>query len=226
MVEPQDDWHSFSGNLGPRLERVKLEHLAADVAAITGQPATIFKGGRYGIGPHTLVSLRALGFRTDLSICPAFDYGPMGGPDFTRFSARPGWFGEGRALLSLPTTAGWLGWLGRLPEASRARIQQHVPRAMLARVNALYPARLSPEGNDLATMQRLARHLFDGGLRVFTLSLHSPSLRPGNTPYARTDQDLQRLTDRTGAFLDFFREQLGGAFVTTTDLHRRLQGLG
>ncbi len=35
----------------------------------------------------------------------------------------------------------------------------------------------------------------DDGLPLLVLSFHSPSLVPGNTPYVRTEADLDRLYD-------------------------------
>ena len=39
-------------------------------------------------------------------------------------------------------------------------------------------------------MRRLTRALLARGQRTFVLSLHSPSVVPGNTPYVRSDADL------------------------------------
>ncbi|MFC7541870.1 glycosyltransferase [Siccirubricoccus deserti] len=187
MVEPRDDWHSFSGNMGAWLERRKLATLTHRVEALTGRKARIFKAGRYGLGPNTVDALEAEGFEIDLSICPWYDYSALGGPDFSRFTARPGWFGASRRLLSLPTTAAPLGWLG-----PQAHLVTRVTRGGLgrqlglgriaARANAFYPLRLSPEGADLGQMIQVTRQLHARGLRVFTLSLHSPTLQVGNTP--------------------------------------------
>jgi hypothetical protein len=36
---------------------------------------------------------------------------------------------------------------------------------------------------------------FDDGLPVLVFSFHSPSLRPGHTPYVRSEEDLDALYD-------------------------------
>ncbi|GGC32099.1 hypothetical protein GCM10011504_07870 [Siccirubricoccus deserti] len=230
MVEPRDDWHSFSGNMGAWLERRKLATLTHRVEALTGRKARIFKAGRYGLGPNTVDALEAEGFEIDLSICPWYDYSALGGPDFSRFTARPGWFGASRRLLSLPTTAAPLGWLG-----PQAHLVTRVTRGGLgrqlglgriaARANAFYPLRLSPEGADLGQMIQVTRQLHARGLRVFTLSLHSPTLQVGNTPYVRSVADLRELLGRIDRYCTFFRDELGGVFSDPADLHRRLSGL-
>lgn len=230
VVEPKDDWHSFSGNMGAWLERAKLLSLTGAVEALLGARPRLFKAGRYGLSANTVASLVELGFETDLSICPYYDYGHLGGPDFGGFTSRPGWFGRAGGLLSLPTTAAPLGWLGArgLPLARAAR-RPWARRLGMERVlgwsNACYPRRLSPEGCGLAEMKRVARRLHAGGLRVFTLSLHSPTLQVGRTPYVGSDAELRRLLDDTDRFLAFFRDELGGAFTTPSALRAKLAAL-
>jgi teichuronic acid biosynthesis glycosyltransferase TuaC len=227
MVEPKDDWHSFSGNLGPWLERTKLEALTRQVTDLLGARPRIFKAGRYGLSADTVELLETLGFEIDLSVCPFYDYAPMGGPDFSRFTARPGWLGANRRILSLPTTAGPIGWLAgqadRITALARSPLGRILPISRVAaRANALYPMRLSPEGSSVAQMRELTERLLARGLRVFTLTLHSPTLMPGNTPYTRTEAELAGLLDTIDRYLGFFRDTLGGRFTTPSALHARL----
>ncbi len=72
-------------------------------------------------------------------------------------------------------------------------------------------------------MRDLTQSLFDAGLRVFTLSLHSPSLQPGNTPYARSEAELARLLTETARFLAFFRDGLGGRFAGPSEIRGELR---
>ncbi|MFQ3623039.1 MAG: glycosyltransferase, partial [Acetobacteraceae bacterium] len=230
VVEPKDDWHSFSGNLGPWLERTKLAALTRQVTALLGRRPRIFKAGRYGLSADTVESLEALGFEIDLSVCPFYDYAPMGGPDFSRFTARPGWLGANRRILSLPTTAGPIGWLAgqaeRITAVARSPLGRMLPISRLAaRANALYPVRLSPEGSSFAQMRELTERLMARGLRVFTLTLHSPTLMPGNTPYTRTEAELVGLLRTIDRYLGFFRDELGGRFTTPSDLYARVSAL-
>ncbi len=227
VVEPKDDWHSFEGNLGPPLEARKIALLAEAVARLTGERPSIFKAGRYGLGPDTVETLRRLGFETDLSLCPSYDYSAMGGPDFRRYDPRPAWYGDTGGVLALPTTAAWQGLLhgaaARLLPASDSRLGRRlrVSRA-LRRANLLYPQRLSPEGNDLPGLCRLVRDLLAQGVRDFTLSLHSPTLTPGHTPYTPDEAALGRLLAVTERFLAAFRDEFAGRFVTTTEMRARL----
>lgn len=230
VVEPKDDWHSFSGNLGPWLERTKLEALTRQVTALLGQQPRIFKAGRYGLSADTIETIETLGFDIDLSVCPFYDYTAMEGPDFSNFTARPGWFGRTRRILSLPTTAGPIGWLAgraeRITAFARSPLGRMLPITRLAaRANALYPVRLSPEGSGFGQMRELTERLMARGLRIFTLTLHSPTLMPGNTPYTRTEAELAALLHTIDRYLGFFRGELGGRFTTPSDLYARLSAL-
>lgn len=227
LVEPRDDWHSFSGNLGASLEHAKLAALTARVEDLIGTRARAFKGGRYGISANTIAAIDALGFDIDLSICPCYDYSPLGGSDFSRFTSRPGWFGASGRLLSLPTTATRLGWLeGRKPAAgwgARGNWAGGLRISRLAaRLNASYPRRLSPEGGSFAEMRRLTMQLHAAGLRIFTLSLHSPTFQVGNTPYCRSPEELAALLANIDRYLTFFRSELGGVFTTPSEIYARL----
>jgi hypothetical protein len=48
------------------------------------------------------------------------------------------------------------------------------------------------------------------GHRIFVLTYHSPSLVPGNTPYVRNQEQLDRFLDWLDEFYVFFREEAGG----------------
>jgi hypothetical protein len=61
-------------------------------------------------------------------------------------------------------------------------------------------------------MRRLTRALLACGQRTFVLSLHSPSLVPGNTPYVCDNKDLALLLQRLRGYLSFFRDELHGRF--------------
>lgn len=217
--EPLSRRNSYQGNLPPLLERAKLEALVARVTDSFGVRPLIHKAGRYGIGPATPGIIAGLGFEIDLSICPSFDGRRDGGPDHTRYSADPFRFGPGRRLLELPSTAGYCGMLAPIgnplhglvasPPLERARL-----KAAFSRLGLLERIRLSPEGHSLADLKRLTRKLLADGTRVLTFSFHSPSLRPGCTPYVKTEADRARLLDTCRAYFAFFRDEVGGRFTT------------
>src|ERR1700690_3342102 len=87
--EPVDDRNSFPGNLPPALERAKLAALTGAIEQGFGLRPTIYKAGRYGVGPATAASLEALGYRIDCSVVPHTSFSAAAGPDFSALADRP-----------------------------------------------------------------------------------------------------------------------------------------
>jgi hypothetical protein len=227
--ESVNPYNSFPGNLPRSLEAAKLKILADCIGEKFGRRPTIYKAGRYGIGPHTAEILEEQDYEVDMSVCPHLDYTANGGPDFSRVSARPYWFGKCRRLLELPLTVGFAGVLRRWGSTLH-RIASHEAMVPLHMVGALARLRLvdkiwlSPEGYVSSEHLRLVRNLYRDGLRIFSFAFHSPSVQPGNTPYVRSQADLQRFFSRCRTFFDFFFGHLGGAPTTPLELKVQLGG--
>jgi phosphatidylinositol alpha-1,6-mannosyltransferase len=129
--------------------------------------------------------------------------------------------------LELPVTRALVGGLATGALGLYRQAEGRSGRAVhlggvLARSRLLERITLSPEGSDLTSMCRLTRALLARGQQILTLSYHSPSLVPGNTPYVRTARDLAEFLDRISGFLNFFQRDLGGECLTITALHARL----
>lgn len=228
--ERVDAVNSYPGNLPRRLEAAKLATLSRQIERALGVRPTVYKAGRYGIGPNTAAILEEEGFEIDISPAPALDLRADGGPDFTRHSSQPCLFGNNRRLLCLPNTGAFVGWLYRLgPDVHALMEHASVTRlrlpAIASRLRLVERLRLTPEGYTLAEMKRLTRALLARGQRTFVLSLHSPSVVPGNTPYVRDDADLAVLLQRLRDYLTFFRDDLRGRFVTPHALKAELEQL-
>jgi uncharacterized protein Usg len=220
---------SYPGNLPIAVEREKLHRLTEAIEAAFGTRPTAYKSGRYGFGPNTAGLLEEAGYEIDTSLIPRTSYAESGGPDFTGFDYQPFWFGQHRRLLELPVTRALTGslskrmpWLHQLAERRPWR-SLHAG-GLLARAGLLERITLSPEGSDLAAMCRLTRALLADGTRILTLSYHSPSLEPGHTPYVRNERDLAVFLDRISGFLSFFRDEIGGEFLTVAEMRTRLLG--
>ena len=204
--------NSFPGNLPPALERAKLVELCACIEATLGIQPLMYKAGRYGIGANTFAIIEDLGFAVDLSPSPPFDYRHYGGPDFSRRSLAPEWVGPRRSVLSIPGTG---ALIGRLPSRILYRLAAsrlaplHMP-GILARLGAVERMKLTPEGYSVAEMTRMVRWLRARGQCLFALSLHSPSVEPGNTPYVRSERELQAFLATLDGFLRFFMTTLRG----------------
>jgi len=227
FVEQSSLKNSFPGNLPRAVEGAKLKVLGDCIEANFGARPTIYKAGRYGIGPNTAEILEEQGYAIDLSVCPQMNYSTEGGPDFSNSSARPYWFGTRRQLLELPLTVGFAGflrhWGSTLHDvASRPYLTTVRAVGLLARLRLIDRVWLSPEGYRFSEQRRLVRSLFRDGLRVFSFAFHSPSLQSGHTPYVRSNEDLQKFLSCCRRFFDFFLGELGGQPTTPIELREYL----
>lgn len=213
--ETVSNFNSYPGNLPPALEREKLRRLTETIADRFGGRPTIYKAGRYGVGPATAAILDELGYEIDASVVPESDFSPEEGPDFTGWPVQPYWFGSGRALLELPVTQAYVGWLAHSQNGLRHIANSgfgrrfHVP-GILARTRAMEKIRLSPEGMTFDEMRRLTGALYAHGHRVFSFTYHSPSLAAGHTPYTADEPALGRFLDRFERYFDWFMGELAG----------------
>jgi hypothetical protein len=222
--------NSYPGNLPRELEAAKLGALSRQIERALGIRPTIYKAGRYGKGPHTATILEEQGFEVDMSPAPAMDLRADGGPDYARHSPRSFLFGQRRRLLCLPNTGAFLGWFHELgpdlhPLLEHASVARLRLPAIASRLRLLERLRLTPEGHTFAEMRRLTRTLLRRGQRTFVLSLHSPSVVPGNTPYVRHEGDLALLLQRLRGYLAFFRDELRGRFMMPLALKAELERL-
>jgi len=217
--------NSYPGNLPRDLEKRKIEALARAIEERLGVRPRSYKSGRYGFGPNTAATLAELGFEVDLSPLPAFDLSGDGGPDWTDAPVEPRWLLPG--LLTLPVTAAFVGFAsskapGLLRRASAPPFSWMRAPAVLSRTGALERLMLSPEGFLPEHHVRLTRALLAQGVRVFSFTLHSPSLRPGCTPYVRSERDREKFLDACRRYFEFFQGELGGVSMTPLELKAHL----
>lgn len=218
--------NSFTLNLPAVLQRAKMQHLRDAVEERFGNAPRMFKAGRYGLGPSTVAILEELGFDTDGSVCPRFDYSAEGGPSFASYESSPFFLSE--RLLEVPCTVDYVGWAGPLrPMLHRAAASPGLAgfRAVgaLARLRASNRIMLSPEGNTLEEMQALTAALIARGQRLLTLSFHSPSAAVGHTPYVRSQADLDRFVRTIEQFCEFFVTVTRGRPITSPEVRTWIQ---
>jgi hypothetical protein len=185
--------NSYTGNLPPALQRAKMAALRDGIRDRFGAAPLVYRAGRYGLGPETGTMLAELGFRCDTSVRSGFDYRAGHGPDYSKAPLRPWWVRTGAgSLLEMPVTTMFGGMLGGAGRGVYHRIEHGGARAALARLGLVERIALTPEGIpaeravkaiDIAIAQRLP---------VLNFSFHSPSLQPGNTPYVRSNADLEQ----------------------------------
>ena len=221
--------NSYPGNLPPDLELAKLETLTQAIAANLGHRPVVYKAGRYGVGPNTTGILQRLGYRIDLSVVARTAFTDDGGPDFGGFDFQPYWFGPGHELLEIPLSAGFAGVFSRFGPTAYPRLFGKLGMTLrapgiAARLGLLERIRLTPEGIDHAAHRRLTEALLTQGCRIFYMAYHSPSLRPGLTPYVRDERELQDFLKTIDRYLDYFLGELGGRATTPTKLYELLRG--
>jgi hypothetical protein len=227
--EPPTRVNSFAGNLPQALEAAKLRRLAERITESFGERPVLYKAGRYGLGANTPSTLAELGFLVDLSVLPPFDFGAEGGPDYSGFTSDPFWFGPDWKLLGVPATGAYVGAIAPSPFAHRLHGAAQRPGwerlkvpALLSRLRLLDRLHLSPEGYTLPEMRRLTRTLAASGQSIFVLSFHSPSLKPGCTPYVTSSEDRERFLATLEGYLDFFFTEMRGRAATPLELRREL----
>jgi hypothetical protein len=226
FVEETNDRNSYPGNLAPEIEREKLARLTAAITQNIGIQPRIYKAGRYGVGRATPGILAELGYEIDASVLPGTDLRRFFGPNFSRCPAHPYWFGADRALLELPLSIGYTGPLGRFPSMAWALTMHPFLKAMhlpgiLSHLRLLDRVVLTPEGVTLDEQRRLTRAMLSRGHRVFSLTYHSPSLVPGNTPYVDSAAQLQAFLKRIDQYLEFFMGEIGGRAATPFEIRER-----
>jgi hypothetical protein len=228
LVEPMTDENSYPGNLPVELEREKLAQLTRNIENNIGVRPRIYKAGRYGVGPATARILAELGYEIDVSVVPGTDLSCKLGPNFSHCRASPYWFGTDPALLEIPLSIGYTGLLADTGNVAytltmNERLKAlHVP-GVLARLGLVERITLTPEGISFEELRRLTRALLRKGHRVFSFTYHSPSLAPGNTPYVRTQSDLEAFLQRIEQYLRFFTEEIGGRAATPFEVKRRAE---
>ncbi len=224
LVTPSN---SYPGNLPRELAAQKLSMLTDKIEESFGGRPTIYKAGRYGLGPNTYTILEEQGYEIDLSPCPPMDLSEDGGPDFTRHKSEPLFFGTRNQLMYLPNTGAFIGSLSAIGPSLFAVIERpdlqwaRLP-GIAARLGLFERLRLSPETSGLADMIRLTKWLYARGTRAFSFSFHSPNIEPGHTPYVQSEDELEQFLGAIKNYLDYFVSDLGGVFATPHEIKANL----
>jgi hypothetical protein len=185
--------NSYACNLPEPLERAKLTALHAAIVDRFGVKPDAYRAGRYGAGPNTAAILEDLGIAIDSSVRSRFDYSDQGGPDYTYHPLTPYWLRRGR-VLELPLTTMFAGALRSAgPVMFGEMFSSQTARSVLARSKMLERIALTPEGIPLGKALQGIDLAMEKGVSVINLSLHSPSLAVGHTPYVQDAHQLQQL---------------------------------
>lgn len=214
--EEVNPFNSHAGNLPPALEREKFLRLRDVIAENFQVSPMIYRAGRYGLGPGSVQMLSDAGIAIDSSVRSKFDYRPGHGPDYRRTPLSPYWLDRAHRVLELPLTTVFWGMLRKQGDMIYPVLRDYPRlRGLLSKLSLLERIPLTPEGVSADEALRGIDIALDDGLPLLVLSFHSPSLVPGNTPYVRSEDDLDRLYDwwrRVYAYLE-----VRGVKPTTVD---------
>ncbi len=194
--EDVNEFNSFAGNLPPELERAKFRRLRDQIEQTFGRPPLIYRAGRYGVGAATAEILCSGSIAIDTSVRARFDYSSNGGPNFRDHPIHPWWIDRRNGLMELPLTTVYRGLLRRWG-AWLYPAMWRVPhlRGALARAGLLERIPLTPEGVTAPEAIKGIAVAIKERVPVLVFSFHSPSLRPGHTPYVRDAEGLDRMYD-------------------------------
>ncbi len=197
--------NSFAGSLPAELEAAKFSHLHEAIKTRFGTDPLVYRAGRYGLGPNSANMLRESGIAIDTSVRANFNYSDRHGPNYSSHPLTPYWVDTEKSLLELPLTSVFWGMLRRQGKFITPALR-HLPSlaSVMSRTGLLERIPLTPEGVSAEEAIRGADMAIDDGLPVIVLSLHSPSLDLGHTPYVRSAEELEQLYDWLRIVLGYF----------------------
>jgi hypothetical protein len=194
-------------NLSPAIQLAKLERVTAALTETVGTPPTAFRAGRYGFDGTTVEPLLRCGYRIDSSVTPYIDWEDTDrgsnfvGAPVDAYRVAPGHDVRTPAprgpLLEIPLSIGYTRSRFDARDALRRKLEGFPWRlAHLAgiawRTGLVRRVILSPETNGVRDMLALSRRLIERGTRHLQMTWHSPSLRPGLSPFVTTARDRDR----------------------------------
>jgi hypothetical protein len=224
--------NSMLKNLPPGLQLAKLRRLTVALEEVFDVTPRAFRAGRYGMGRDTVAALLRCGYCVDSSVTPFVSWEELDdGPTFVgaplgAYRLAPG--GDVRRpapdgdLLEIPLSCGFSRGPVNLWAPTRHLLEAKSLRwlhlvGLAARAGLFKRIALSPELASVADMLRLSRRLLEQGVRHLQLSWHSPSLKPGLSPFTATATDVARLYASVEAYLDGLSRMTSLTFVTISE---------
>jgi len=224
--------NSMLKNLPADLQLAKLQRLTAALAETFEQRPTAFRAGRYGIGADTVGALVCCGYRVDSSVSPFINLETTDdGPTFVGAPIHPYRLGIDRdvrepapdgALLEIPLSYGFNR--GPFDFWDRARrLLEAAPWRWLhldgiaSRTGLVQRISLSPEYQSVAEMLTLSARLLEHGVRYLQVTWHTPSLKPGLSPFTPTAADVEKLYASIEAYVGGLARLTPFRFATVSE---------
>ncbi|PYO43848.1 MAG: hypothetical protein DMD29_01590 [Gemmatimonadetes bacterium] len=224
--------NSMLKNLPAELQLAKLRRLTTVLEEAFESTPRAFRAGRYGLGRDTVAALLCCGYRVDSSVSPFLSLERLDdGPTFVGAPMVPYRLAPDRdvrqpapegKLLEVPLSHGFnRGPFSFWDPASRfldaAPFRWLHLGGLAARAGLVKRIVLCPELASVADMLTLSRRLLEQGVRHLQLSWHSPSLKPGLSPFTATAADVARLYAAVEAYLDGLSQITPLTFATVSE---------
>lgn len=221
-------------NLPAKLQIDKLRYLTNYLEQSFGSRPTVFRAGRWALGLETVAALLSCGYNVDSSITPLKSWAMSGGQNFEDAPLVPHWVeGEGRQdrIREVPVSWGYSRRPFRLWHPLHRALSESVARrlglaSLAVRSGFLRKIGLSPEIQSSDEMFTLARNLVTEGIPFLHVFMHSPSLRPGLTPFVDSKQDVTRLHRTIEAFVQKLERIVTIVPATLSEATQMLEGQG
>lgn len=224
--------NSMLKNLPADLQRAKLGRLTAALEQAFGFTPRAFRAGRYGLGRETVGALLAGGYRVDSSVSPFVDLASRDdGPSFVGAPIAPYFLAPDRevtqpaadgTLLEIPLSYGYSRGPFGFWDPARRFLESPPWRALhlaglAARAGIVKRLALTPEETSVRDMLILSRRLLEHGVPHLQVSWHSPTLKAGLSPFARTAADVARLYSSIEAYVDGLSRIAHVTFATVSE---------
>jgi hypothetical protein len=225
--EAINERNSMLCNLPYPLVRDKIATLKDEISNTLGVVPVCFRAGRWGSGPDVAKAIQELDFRIDTSVTPYVDWTTSGGPDYRAapthaYRFRPDDIlaaAPNGPLLEVPVTIGILQpyeAFARRAIAAGSIARRLRIRGLLDVARIVNLRWLSPELSTAREMIALAKRYLLRKSAYLNMSFHSTTLVPGQTPFVRTQQDLEVFLRNIEAVIKYVAGE-GVVFSALTD---------
>ncbi len=225
---------SYLCNLPVELQYQKLEWLTLRIADVIGRRPTSYRAGRYGFDASSIGPLVQLGYTVDSSVLPGYDYSKSHGPDFTaldRFPSRLQCEHGGHSIIEFPITTGFTrsnfyGLRQRLRRCVETPLGRATKLASISnRLGLSRYVKLTPEGTTLGELRGLVQSSVASGVQHLVLMLHSTSLLPGFSPYAKDVAAVEALYERMERIFEYATKSLDFEGCSLSELPNHIDNL-
>jgi hypothetical protein len=229
--EPVTARSTFLHNLPEDLARAKLERTYLWFQE-SGLAPTSFRGGRYSCGAVGQRFLAEKRFLVDASVCPFSTWPDDGAPDYRRRDLRPrrvlNPYVPSWPIWEIPLTLAftrkpWRFWRWWYAFVERSVLRHFRVIGILERLGVVRRVWLNFECESDANMRSLLKRLVRWRVSHVCFTVHSSSLSVGPTPYARTQESVDRVFGTAEAVLRYLSESINFRPFTVTQLGQKLE---